>query len=97
MAKRVLTSKAKPGELKAQWGKEDRWSGADVTFAWGEGVSRCDASLLHTIMGTTRFYPAGMDKPLGTYRTEHSFIDELEARGYDITTFRFSVQKKQPT
>lgn len=92
---RLSTPKAKPGELMARWGREDRYSGPDVVFAWGDGVPSCDARLVNTVLCNDRFYPAGMDKPLGTYRTEQSFVAELEARGYDIATLRFSIRKKQ--
>lgn len=94
MSKRAHGSKARPGELKAQWGREDRFSGSDVIFAWGTGVDRSDARLLNSILCSDRFYPAFLDGPLGTYRTERSFVSELEARGYDITTLKFSIQKK---
>ena len=89
--KRWRAPKAKPGELKAQWGKVE--GDEDLAFAWGDGVSRCDARLLNSILANKRFYPS-FKGALGTYETEQSFVDELEARGYDIRTLKFSVQKK---
>jgi hypothetical protein len=73
--------KAKPGELKFGWSKGKN----DLVYAWGgDGAFRWDAALLHSIMS----YPL---------RTEKSLHDELIERGYDITTIKFSIQKKRST
>lgn len=85
--------KAKPGQLVARYGKVEGCE--DLCYAHGAGVDRSDARLLHSVLSNERFYPS-RSGPLGTYRTERSFADELEARGYDITTLRFSIEKKRP-
>ena len=85
MMKRFRAPKAKPGELKAQWGKLPHDT-PDMCYAWGEGVNRADARLLSNALGGKNYLPG-----LGL---EPSLIDELEKRGYDLTTLRFSVQKK---
>lgn len=91
MRKRYHTPKAKPGELRALYGKADRWSGPDVCYVWGEGVPGCDARLLHSTLSNKRLT---LDFPNAGHKFEQSFVDELEERGYDITTLRFSIQKK---
>lgn len=75
--------RAKPGELKAQWG-DSREQGEDIYLAHGEGIHRSDAHLLYGALCTT----------YGSALVERSLIDELERRGYDITTLKFSIQKK---
>lgn len=89
--KRWRIPKAKPGELRACWGKPDRYSGPDICYAWGDGVPSADASLLHLTISTERMT---FDFPTTGHKFDPSFIKELETRGYDLTTLRFSIQKK---
>lgn len=93
MAKRYRTLRAKPGELRAYYGKADRHSGLDVCYAWGDGTSGADARLLHHALATERLT---FNFPTTETKWEHSFLTELEERGYDLTTMRFSIQKKAP-
>jgi len=69
------------GELKAQWAKlnGDR---PDMCYFWGEGIPKCDASLLHHFLNYMLF-------------DGKSLLEELAARGYDITTFKLTVRKRQ--
>lgn len=89
--KRYRTIKAKPGELRAYYGKPDRWSGPDICYAWGPGTDRSDGRMLHHALSSQRMTFAFPDNGI---KWEPSFIEELESRGYDITTLRFSVQLK---
>lgn len=92
MTKRVPIAKpAKPGELKALWGRADRHDGPDVCYVWGQGVDRADGRLLHTYLSTERMTYAF---PSMDIKYEPSLLDELEARGYDITTLKISIKKK---
>lgn len=96
--KRLRTPKAKPGELKAQWGRLPH-DDPDMVFCWGEGVPRCDGALLHYAFGSKRARPARTeDERKVSYSGvvfDDSFIEELEKRGYDISTFKFSIMKKE--
>lgn len=70
----------KPNQLVAFWSRRER----DIMLNWGEGCSKGDARLLHEALGhriASDMLP---------------FTKELEARGYDITTIKFSIRKKQP-
>jgi len=70
--------KTKPGELKACWNKKEN----DITLSWGgEGADKCDGGWLSSWLT----HHKGFD---GT------FIEELELRGYDITTLKISVKRK---
>lgn len=91
MAKRLRVPKAKPGELRACWGKADRWSGPDICYAWGDGVPRADGRLLHNTLSSERMT---VDFPNTGHKWVPSFVQELEERGYDLTTLRFSIQRK---
>jgi hypothetical protein len=88
MSRRV---RAKPGELKAYWGKLTRWDDPDFIFDRGEGVGKPDGHLLYGFLCCERLYKRWDDSSDAPKRT---FIEELEARGYDMTTLRFSVMKK---
>lgn len=90
MTKRYRTLKAKPGELRAYYGLADG-DGPDVCYAWGDGVAKADGRLLHGILSCDRMM---LDFPNIGHKYGPSFLKELEERGYDITTLRFSIQKK---
>ena len=48
--------------------------------------------LLHSVLANERCRPSMKNFP--GYEMDRSLVDELEARGYDITTIKFSIQKK---
>jgi hypothetical protein len=96
MAKRWRTPKAKPGELVARWGTVE--GSTDICYAWGDGINKSDSHLLHSVLSTPRTrlnwdaeFPASR---FNATVDEPSLLAELEARGYDLTTLRFSVRKK---
>ena len=98
MTRRWRTPKAKPGELKAQWGRVDGDS-PDFVYAWGPGVEKADARLLHGIFGCKQirlaFSEADRAKSGGLpYYFDSTALEELEERGYDLTTLKFSIRKK---
>jgi len=71
---------AKPGELKAQYGKERHSNAPDLLYVWGgKGASKPDARVLSNALEEV---PVFDGKPLRQVLIE---------RGYDITTLRFSV------
>lgn len=100
--KRIRNIKPKPGELVMFWGKLPHDS-PDVCYAWGAaGANKCDGSLLNHVIGSPRMriaYGAEREKQ-GPYVWDKSLLDELKARGYDITTLRFYIRqlpKQLPT
>lgn len=84
--KRYRSPRAKPGQLKAQWGKIPDVA-PDLCYAWGDGACRSDARLLDDALSGKTYSPIRLE-------WNSSFLEELEKRGYDITTLKFSVQKK---
>lgn len=80
--RRYRTVKARPGELKVAWGRAEG-DGPDLCAAWqGPGAQKADSRL---ILNWLCFAPATNGRGLAA---------ELEARGYDLTTLRFSVRQK---
>lgn len=90
--RRYRTPVAKRGEIKIVWGKADRYDRPDLCVAWGEGIDmKCTARLImHAI--TEKTLHAKFPGPGHEYRP--SLVDELEARGFDITTLRISIMRK---
>ena len=86
--KRWRAPKPRPNELRILFGKLPNDS-PDILYVWGEGTSRADSRLLHYMFSSKRYAP-------GSFEAEASFIEELEKRGYDIETLKFSIQKCQP-
>lgn len=88
--KRYRAPKAKPGELKVQWGKIDRHTDVDVCYAWGEGLNRRFGAMAHYWFGSAR-----IEMKDGKYVFGRSFIEALDEAGFDLTTLKFSIQKKK--
>tara|TARA_R110000868_G_C10532190_1_gene734128 strand:- start:17 stop:334 length:318 start_codon:yes stop_codon:yes gene_type:complete len=80
--------KVKPGQLIAYYGKLD--GSLDIIYNWGGGgATKCDSHLVHNMF-------SGLEhRKYGAIRCEHDgYLKELEARGYDLTTLKFSIQRK---
>jgi hypothetical protein len=75
--------RVKPGELAAYYAKL-RNEGPDVVLHNEPPARRADAHFLHCALNVPRFNHKGEVEP--------SVMEELQARGYDITTLRFSIQ-----
>ena len=56
----------------------------DLLYQWGEGCSSKDGALLHSVFNYGRF--DGVTKTFSP-----SLLEELAARGYDLTTLQLSV------
>lgn len=83
-AKRYRVPSAKPGQLIARFGKVDSYNDPSIVYAWGsEGASKPDSRLLSEALERAPVYDG------------RSLVEELEARGYDLTTLKFSIQMKQ--
>lgn len=98
-AKRYRQRHAKPGELLVYYGKLPH-SDPDICYAWGGGgASKQDGNFLSYVLGSPRCKPAVSEVEVRRagrrgFVFEPSVLEELEARGYDLTTLRFSIQKK---
>lgn len=96
--KRYRRRKAKPGQLIAYYGKAERWDKPDVCIAWGgDGAKQADASLLYVALCAKRMEPClRSESPIKSdHKFVESFVEELEKRGYDLTTLKFSIEQKR--
>lgn len=84
--KNLRAPRARAGQLKAKWGRIEGDS-PDFCYVWGPGVARADAALLHGALSMRQCMPLSMN-------FEPSFMEDLKARGYDISTLEISVCKK---
>lgn len=76
-----------------------RWSKREKALLYHyEGQKPTSMLIAHVFeglkMGEMYGTYAGREKREGDDRT---FAQELEARGYDLTTLKFSIHKKEPT
>ncbi len=80
--------KAEKKQLTAKWSKREK----DIMFDFPE--YKADGHMLCSYLCNKR-HMYKMDA-LGGFTTEEipSLVQELELRGYDITTLKFSIQKK---
>lgn len=81
---------AKSGELRMGYGREP-FDQPDMCYAWGPGSSKGDAVLLHMFIVDKQPDPRA-ERPFSNMLP--SLLEELAARGYDLTTFKLSVRKK---
>lgn len=94
MAKRLRAPTAKPGEIKIAYGRASPHDSPDLCAAWGGGgADKSDARTIMHALTERRMVPAF---PTLDYEQRPSLVEELEARGYDITTLRFTVQRSLP-
>lgn len=87
------------GELHIYWGKADKHTAEDVVYHNGDGTSQADLRLLHRVIGTDSQHlnwnaPSNASR-LDWVTYEPSLLNELEKRGYDLTTLRFYIRKKK--
>lgn len=83
MSRRFREPVAKPGELIAAYGRVD--GELQIGYAWGgAGASKPDSRILMRALE---------DLPVYEGKT---LAEELKARGYDLTTLRFSI-RLEPT
>lgn len=73
------------GQMKFQRGKID--GDVDMCIFYGDSIPRCDRALVMNAFGSGHY-------SLSTKKTMPSFLEELEARGYDLDTLKFTIKKK---
>jgi len=91
--------KAKPGQLIAYYGKAEKWAAPDICTSFESPAQSGDSKLLLfalTDAPTTYVGAGGQMQKEGRW-PHQGLLKELEARGYDLETLKFSIQKKDPT
>ena len=80
---RIHTLHAKPGQLRAGWARPDPGEPADLCYAWGgEGAAKSDGRYRSDAFENMRNAEG------------RTLREELEHRGYDIATLKFSIEQK---
>ena len=83
--KRYRAPKVVEGQIKMQMGKT--YGDVDMCIFYGDNVPRCDRALvMNAICSDTLTWDS---------KTKPSLMDELERRGYDLNTLRFSIEPKE--
>lgn len=82
-AKRYRSPIARPGELKAQFGRNPDDGTTDILYVWGgAGAARADARVLSSAFEEVEVFGG------------KSLRQVLDERGYDIASMRFSIQQR---
>ena len=84
MKKRYRAPKVNDNQLKMQRGTDQ--GSPDMMIYYGANIPRHDRALLMYWLYSDNINYRGGEKD--------SLIQELEKRGYDIDTFKFSIEKK---
>lgn len=80
--RRLRKPTLKEGELRVYWGRVDRGEEPSLVYAWqGDRTMKRDTSYL------AREFEGLLDPT-------DCIAKELERRGYDLTTLKFSIMKK---
>jgi hypothetical protein len=80
-------------KLRLYWGKRD--DDLMVYHPPGKGT-RADARLIMGMLDNKRHVPTGPgDNSFEKDNEQQSYLDELDSRGYDITTIKFSIEPKK--
>ncbi len=82
MKRRYRLPAPKVGVLDVRWGKTDPFSDFSLCYTYGNRDGKCDCRVLSNAME-------------GSSDGKNSLAQELKARGYDITTLRFSIRMKE--
>lgn len=82
MKKRYRTPVAKPNELLVKYGQEYGNRGLYYCYPENGCGMKCDSRIVMTAFERAPIYEG------------KTMREELEARGYDITTLKFSIMKK---
>lgn len=88
--KRYRRPKVIEGQIKMQKGKID--GDIDMCIFYGDNVPRCDRALVMNALCSKRQYT---DLSAKHPRFEPSLVDDLEKRGYDLDTLKFSIKRKE--
>ena len=84
MGRRFTLPAPKIGIIDVRWGRPDRYSEHSLCYTYGNRDGKADCRIVSTALE---------DAQPG----RKSLADELEARGYDLTTLRFTIKQKGKT
>lgn len=82
--RRFRVKEAEPGQLIAYYGRADKHSQPSICYAFG-GKGACS--------GDARILAQALESNI-TFENS-TLVLELESRGYDLTTLKFSIERKK--
>jgi hypothetical protein len=101
-AKRYRKPVAKPGQLLVKFGSPGNGDQPAICYAWGGfGAASGDGRALSNALEGPRHVPISMSEiiagkgELGDFVEIKSLLSELEERGYDLTTFKLTIEQKK--
>ena len=92
MAKRTRVPDPKPDTLIATWGRCDSFAAPSIVYVYPDRDGKCDSRVLCDALEGKRHSP-DPDR-YGAFKLTPSLAEELDARGWDLTTLRFSIKRK---
>lgn len=76
----------KPDQISVVWGKADSFASPSLVYVYPDRDGKSDCRVLMEAIEEPRHR---------TGETRRSLAAELEARGYDLTTLRITIRRKQ--
>lgn len=86
-----MISKRPTPDLAAFWSKGQK----DLVFKHSDAAPRCDNRLIYNWLCLWKAGHVGKGVVISPDEPYKTLVEELEARGYDLTTLRFSIRKKK--
>lgn len=81
--KRYRRRTAKDNQIMLYYGKAYTYDAPDICVAWGKQAGKPTANLIMSAFCETHKL------------IDVSLIEELDRRGFDVTTIKFSIEKKR--
>ena len=94
MAKRVRVPDPKADTLIATWGRSDSYAAPSIVYVYPDRDGKCDSRVLCDAFESKQYSPN--PEKFGSFKLTPSLAEELDARGWDLTTLRFSIKRKVP-
>jgi len=96
MGRRIRTPQPKPDTLIAVWGRCDRHAPASIVYVYPDRDGKVDSRVLCDAIESRQYSPD--PERYGAFKLSPSLTEELDARGWDLTTLRISIKRKaRPT
>jgi len=93
MGKRIRTPSPKPDTLIVQWGRPDPHSRPSLVYVYPDRSGKCDSRILAYAIEDRQYAPD--PERFGAFKLGPSLAEELDARGWDLTTLKISIKRKE--
>lgn len=93
MSKRIRTPSVKADTLIVAWGRADSHDAPSLVYVYPDRSGKCDSRVLCDAFEGKQYSPD--PERYGSFHLGPSLTEELDRRGYDLTTLKFSIQRKE--